>query len=138
MTAPGRCAGRAASAREINRNLQGRAVTDGPPLAPLVIFALVLHCTRRPRAVFAATSIGSGAAIAASANRALVFSLIFTSARRSARGRTPDARADFRTFGIDRRSLVIARLDTLFDNVRREDCACRQHSPNSGQQIVIV
>jgi hypothetical protein len=144
MTAPGRCAGRAASAREINRNLQGRAVTDAsadpmccrPPLVPVVIFALALHCTRRLRAVFAATSIGSGAAIAASANRALVFSLIFTSARCSARGRTPDARADFRTFSIDPRALVIARLDTLFDNVRRADCACRQQSPNSGQQIV--
>jgi hypothetical protein len=109
-----------------------------PPLVPRVIFALVPHCTRWLRAVFAAPSIGSGASIAASANRALVFSLIFTSGRRSARGRTPDARADFRTFGIDPRSLVIARLDTLFDNVRREDCARRQQSPNSGQQIVIV
>jgi hypothetical protein len=109
-----------------------------PPLVPLVIFALVLHCTRRLRAVFAVTSIGSGALIAASAHRALVFSLIFTSSRGSARGRTPDARADFGAFGIDPQSLVIARLDTLFDNVRREDCSCRQQSPNSGQQIVIV
>jgi hypothetical protein len=123
MTATGRCGERAA---------------NQPPLVPFDIFALVPHCTRWPRAVFAATSIASGASIAAAANRALVLSLIHTSSRCSARGRTPDARADFRTFGIDPRPLVIARLDTLFDNLRREDCACRQQSPNSGQQIVIV
>jgi hypothetical protein len=109
-----------------------------PPLVPLVILTLVPHCTRWKRAVFVATSIGSGALIAASANRALVFSLIFTSSRCSARGRTSDARANFRTFGIDPQSFVIARLDTLFDNVRREDCSCRQQVSNSGQQIVIV
>jgi hypothetical protein len=109
-----------------------------PPRVPLVIFALVLHCTRWLRADLAATSIGSGTSIAASANRALVFSLIFTSSRCGARGRTPDARADFRTFGNDPQSFVIARLDTLFDNVRREDCSCRQQVSNSEQHIVIV
>jgi hypothetical protein len=109
-----------------------------PSLDPLVIFALVLRCTRRLRAIFAATSIGSGALSAASANPALVFSLLFTSARCSARRRKPDARADFRTFGVDPQSLVITRLDTLFDNVRREDRLRRPQSPNSGQQIVIM
>jgi hypothetical protein len=96
-----------------------------PPPVPLVCFALVLRCTRRLRAVFAARSIGSGTAIAASASRALVFSLIHTSSRRSARGRTPDAHVDFRTFGIDPQLLVIARstvcLTTCADWIARVD-----------------
>jgi hypothetical protein len=104
---------------------RGERAVNQPPLVRLDIFALVLHCARWLRAVFAATSIGSSASIAAPATRALVCSLIRTSSRRSARGRTPDARADVGTFGIDAQSLVIAAstlcLTTCAERIARVD-----------------